>query len=95
MDAFLQRGPMPTCHAGEQSFNIDHVGNVSPCIERIDSVAGNVRDAPLADIVAKMRGLAAVASCQDCWTLCRGFSQSLGQGASVQSLMDLGTRMRS
>ena len=36
MDPFLSGGPMPTCRAGLQSFNIDHVGNVSPCIEKID-----------------------------------------------------------
>jgi MoaA/NifB/PqqE/SkfB family radical SAM enzyme len=95
MDAFVERGPMPTCHAGEQSFNIDHVGNVSPCIERIDSVVGNVRDEPMPAIIAKMKGLASVARCQDCWTLCRGFSQALGQGATARSLIDLGTRMRS
>ena len=95
MDSFLQGGPMPTCHAGEQSFNIDHVGNVSPCIERIDSVVGNVHDAALGDIVARMKALESVARCQDCWTLCRGFSQALGQGASLRSLVDLGTRMRS
>lgn len=95
MDTFLQGGPMPTCHAGEQSFNIDHVGNVSPCIERIDSVVGNVHHTPLRDLIAQMKGLESVARCQDCWTLCRGFSQALGQGASLQSLVDLGTRMRS
>ena len=95
MDSFVARGPMPTCHAGEQSFNIDHLGNVSPCIERIDSVVGNVRDEPLQAIIAKMTGLASVAKCQDCWTLCRGFSQALGNGASTRSLMDLSTRMRS
>jgi MoaA/NifB/PqqE/SkfB family radical SAM enzyme len=95
MDAFLEGGDMPNCHAGEQAFNIDHVGNVSPCIERIDSVAGNVREATLDTIMAKMKGLDAVARCQDCWTLCRGVTQSLGQGASVRSLVDLGQRMRS
>lgn len=95
MDAFVAQEAMPTCHAGEQSFNIDHVGNVSPCIERIDSVVGNVRDEGLAAIVAKMQGLEAVARCQDCWTLCRGFSQALGQGSTLQSLVDLSTRMRS
>ena len=95
MDAFVERGPMPVCHAGEQSFNIDHVGNVSPCIERIDSVVGNVRDASLASIVASMKELESVKRCQDCWTLCRGFSQALGQGSTFKSLHDLSTRMRS
>lgn len=95
MDAFVERGAMPACHAGEQSFNIDHLGNVSPCIERIDSVVGNVRDDALADIVGRMRGLDSVARCQDCWTLCRGFTQALGQGSTMRSLADLTTRMRS
>lgn len=95
MDAFMQGGAMPTCHAGEQSFNIDHLGNVSPCIERIDATAGNVREEALPAILARMHGLESVARCQDCWTLCRGFSQALGQGASWRSLVDLGTRMRS
>ena len=95
MDDFLHKQNMPTCHAGEQSFNIDHVGNVSPCIERIDSTVGNVRDTPLPELIAKMQNLAAVAKCQDCWTLCRGFAQSLGQGASKNALLDLAGRMRS
>src|SRR5262249_35021886 len=43
MDPFLTGGEMPTCRAGLQSFNIDHVGNVSPCIEKIDHTVGNVR----------------------------------------------------
>ena len=95
MDNFLHKENMPTCHAGEQSFNIDHQGNVSPCIERIDSMVGNVREQSMPDLIAKMQGLDAVAKCQDCWTLCRGFSQALGQGASTRSLLDLAGRMRS
>ena len=95
IDPFLQNTALPTCHAGEQSFNIDHVGNVSPCIERIDAVVGNVREESLSTIIAKMSGLPQVAGCQDCWTLCRGMTQSLGQGASLRSLLDLNQRFRS
>src|SRR5262249_56267794 len=72
MDDFLGGGPMPTCRAGLQSFNIDHVGEVSPCIERIDWSFGNVKREPLAAIVARMAGAASdVASCQRCSTPCR------------------------
>lgn len=95
MDAFLEKAEMPRCHAGQQSFNIDHIGNVSPCIERIDAMVGNVRLSPMSELVARMQDLEAVRQCQDCWTLCRGFTQSLGQGASWRSLQDLATRMRS
>ena len=35
------------CRAGVQSFNVDHVGNVSPCIEKIDRAFGNIKSEPL------------------------------------------------
>lgn len=54
IDPFLKQEGMPACHAGRQSFNIDHVGNVSPCIEKIDKIQGNVRDEPLERIYARM-----------------------------------------
>lgn len=96
MDDFLgDRRQMPACRAGTQSFNIDHLGNVSPCIEKIDRRYGNVRDEPLAQILARMRGGDDARGCQDCWTLCRGFNQSLGQGGTVKGWLDLGGRMRS
>jgi len=80
IDTFLSEGDMPTCHAGAQSFNIDHGGNVAPCIEKIDRPVGNVRKEPLRDILARVRDVPEVKTCQDCWTLCRGFSQALGEG---------------
>jgi len=90
---FLAGEAMPQCHAGEQSFNVDHLGNVSACIEKIDHSFGNVRDESIASIHAKMRG--AAGDCQDCWTACRGFAQALGDGGSWSSWKDLATRMRS
>jgi len=95
IDTFLSQGEMPTCHAGAQSFNIDHCGNVAPCIEKIDRAVGNVRAEPLRDILARVRDLSEVKTCQDCWTLCRGFSQAMGEGGSLRSWTDLATRMRS
>lgn len=95
IDAFRDGEELPRCRAGVQSFNIDHVGNVAPCIEKIDRVAGNVRRDRLPDIVARMRELPEVATCQDCWTLCRGFGQVMGQGGGVKGWSDLATRMRS
>ena len=95
-DAFLRNdAELPRCRAGVQSFNIDHCGNVSPCIEKIDQPVGNIREVPIAELLARMRDLPAVAQCQDCWTLCRGFSQLLGQGGSATAWRDLLVRMRS
>ncbi len=95
IDGYIAGAPMPRCRAGAQSFNIDHVGNVAPCIEKIDRPVGNVRDRRLCDIVGRMHDLPEVRSCQDCWTLCRGFGQAMGEGGSLRSWSDLATRMRS
>jgi len=95
VDRFLGGGALPACRAGHQSFNVDHVGNVSPCIEKIDRVAGNIRREPLAAIHARLRARDEGAGCQACWTACRGFSQLLGDGGRPAAWRDLATRMRS
>ncbi len=95
MDAFLAGGEMPVCQAGVQGFNLDHVGNVSPCIERIDQTVGNVKTEPLSVIHARLVARQEeIARCQQCWTACRGLQQALGSGASPGALYDLATRMR-
>lgn len=95
IDVYLEGGEMPRCRAGVQSFNIDHVGNVAPCIEKIDRFVGNLRTEALRDILARTRKLPEVRGCQDCWTLCRGFGQTLGEGGGLRAWSDLATRMRS
>jgi len=96
MDSFLgDKKDLPACRAGVQSFNVDHVGNVSPCIEKIDLVVGNLRKESLTTIHARMSALHEVAGCQDCWTACRGYGQLLGDGGERSALWDLATRMRS
>ncbi len=89
------RSSMPTCHAGEQTFNIDHVGAVSACIERIDEFVGTVKTQHIRDLLAMLKARHPErAHCQDCWTLCRGVAQELGHGASVSALIEMGVRMR-
>jgi MoaA/NifB/PqqE/SkfB family radical SAM enzyme len=94
MDAFLQDGDMPQCRAGVQSFNIDHLGNVAPCIEKIGQPVGNVKRESLAKIHSRLARAEGVSTCQECWTFCRGTSQLLGQGGSARSWRDLSLRMR-
>jgi radical SAM protein with 4Fe4S-binding SPASM domain len=95
MDDFLAGRPMPRCNAGVASFNIDHVGNVSPCIERIDEPVGNVRAASLRELYAKVSAQhERLASCQRCWTACRGLTQALSGEFSAQNWLDLAARTR-
>jgi MoaA/NifB/PqqE/SkfB family radical SAM enzyme len=92
---FLAGEAMPECRAGAQSFNVDHLGNVSACIEKIDAPFGNVREETLEVIHRRMSAAAPARGCQDCWTACRGFNQALGEGGSFRAWRDLATRMRS
>lgn len=89
------RAALPTCYAGEQTFNIDHVGAVSACIERIDESVGTVKTQHIRDLLALLKARHPErAHCQDCWTLCRGVAQELGHGASISALTEMGARMR-
>jgi MoaA/NifB/PqqE/SkfB family radical SAM enzyme len=92
---FISGHDMPDCHAGVQSFNIDHIGNVSPCIEKIDRSFGNIRTEPLGAIHRRMVEADPARGCQECWTACRGLAQAMGDGGSVRAWRDLALRMRS
>ena len=95
MGAFLSDGALPTCRAGVQSFNIDHVGNVAACIERIDTIYGNLKDESLGSIHARMLAdRAPIERCQQCWTACRGMAEALGGRGSLTGWRDLATRLR-
>lgn len=95
IDPFLRGETMPGCRAGQQSLNIDHLGNVGPCIEKIDTVVGNIRTEPLREILARMRAQEHGAGCQDCWTVCRGVNQIMGARGTWDGWRDLAWRMRS
>jgi MoaA/NifB/PqqE/SkfB family radical SAM enzyme len=93
--AFVAGGEMPACRAGVQGFNIDHVGNVAQCIEKIDRPFGNVRQEPLAAIHARIVAAEPARGCQECWTACRGFNQALADRGTLGTWRDLAGRMRS
>lgn len=82
-----------SCAAASQSFNIDHIGQVSPCIERISEVYGNVQSESLPGIWRRMVAAAPAQGCNRCWTLCRGLSQALSQHGTLRAWHDLARRM--
>ncbi|MEW6737083.1 MAG: radical SAM protein [Acidobacteriota bacterium] len=95
IDTFINGGQMPTCQAGKQTFNIDHLGYVSACIEKIDKPVGNIRTESLESIYTKLQNLDYVTKCRDCWSLCRGTGQILGNGGTFKGWWDMAIRMRS
>lgn len=95
IDPFLSGAQLPQCSAGRQSFNIDHIGDVALCIEKINRPLGNVKRESMATIYARLASDTQSASCQDCFTACRGFAQALSSGGTPRAWRDLATRMRS
>lgn len=94
IDDFLAGRPMPTCRAGLAGFNVDHLGNVSPCIERIGETVGNVRDTDVSELVRRMANdRAELDACQRCWTACRGIQQALSS-PTLATWRDLSVRTR-
>jgi MoaA/NifB/PqqE/SkfB family radical SAM enzyme len=95
IDTFVTGRRQPRCRMGRQMLNIGAAGDVTPCNEKLDWVSGNLRSEPLARLFPRVRRSPAVAECQDCWLLCRGFAHVLGRGGTVRGWIDLSTRMMS
>jgi MoaA/NifB/PqqE/SkfB family radical SAM enzyme len=77
MDRFLGGDVRTPCHAGARFLNIDHLGEVSPCIEKLSLSAGNLRREPWSVIYERLRNLEETKTCTDCYTSCRGFVEEM------------------
>ena len=96
IDAFLDHGAddavnstLPACKAGRQSFNVDHIGNVSACIEKIDQFVGNIKSDSIRDCLQRLASADHSQGCQACWTLCRGMTQGFSDSGNWRSWKDL------
>ena len=77
IDAHLAGNTRSPCWAGERFLNIDHLGDVSPCIEKLNLRAGNIVREPWSVISQRLRALEEPKTCTDCWTSCRGFVEEM------------------
>jgi MoaA/NifB/PqqE/SkfB family radical SAM enzyme len=86
VDRFLA-GDAPTpCHAGERFLNIDHLGEVSPCIEKLAMSAGNIRRDPWPVIRARLEAMRPeTRACQSCHTSCKGFVEEMSGSPGLGS----------
>jgi len=95
IDSFLAKPEeMPSCQSGRVHFNLDPYGNLSPCIEKTDNPVGNFKREALAEIMPRLASPGLVAGCQDCWTLCRGFGQVMGNRGTLRGWLDMAARMQ-
>jgi MoaA/NifB/PqqE/SkfB family radical SAM enzyme len=77
IDRFLGGDVRTPCWAGERFLNIDHLGEVSPCIEKLHLRAGNLRRDPWSLVYEKLRSYEETKSCTGCMTACRGFVEEM------------------
>jgi MoaA/NifB/PqqE/SkfB family radical SAM enzyme len=89
VDAFLHGEPRRPCTAGRRFLNIDHLGWVSPCIEKLHLKAGNLRRDPWSVVVARLRELEEPKTCTDCYTSCRGFVDEMAGPPRLRSYVEL------
>jgi len=87
-DQAMDTGVSP-CYAGKNLFNIDSCGDVSRCIDRIDTPAGNILSGDVGQIQRDLLAQFESGDCSDCWTSCRGnFESLLYGGHPLRSLVD-------
>jgi MoaA/NifB/PqqE/SkfB family radical SAM enzyme len=82
---FLEGQVRTPCWAGERFLNVDHLGEVSPCIEKLHLRAGNLRRDPWSVIEQKLRSFEEVRGCSDCYTSCRGFVEEMSGTPRLRS----------
>lgn len=85
IDAFLSGDTRPSCWAGQRFLNIDHLGDVSPCIEKLHLRAGNLLREPWSVIADRLGALDEPRRCADCWTSCRGFVEEMSGPPRLRS----------
>ncbi len=82
---FLEGEVRSPCWAGQRFLNIDHLGEVSPCIEKLHLRAGNLRRDPWSIVAEKLRSFEEVRGCSDCYTSCRGFVEEMSGPPKLRS----------
>jgi MoaA/NifB/PqqE/SkfB family radical SAM enzyme len=86
VDRFLAGAAPTPCHAGERFLNIDHLGEVSPCIEKLALSAGNIRRDPWPVIRERLAAMRPeTAACTSCHTSCKGFVEEMSGSPGVRS----------
>jgi MoaA/NifB/PqqE/SkfB family radical SAM enzyme len=89
IDRFLEGDVRTPCWAGERFLNVDHMGDVSPCIEKLHLKAGNLRRDPWVMIAERLRSYEETKNCTDCMTACRGFVEEMSGMPKSRSYREL------
>jgi MoaA/NifB/PqqE/SkfB family radical SAM enzyme len=85
IDRFLMGDVRTPCWAGERFLNVDHMGEVSPCIEKLHLRAGNLRRDPWSVVAERLRSFEETKGCTSCMTACRGFVEEMSGAPKARS----------
>jgi MoaA/NifB/PqqE/SkfB family radical SAM enzyme len=85
IDKFLEGDVRTPCYAGERFLNVDHMGETSPCIEKLHLSGGNLRREPWSVIAEKLRSFEETKGCKSCMTACRGFVEEMSGVPKLRS----------
>lgn len=89
VDGYLRGQVRTPCWAGERFLNVDHLGEVSPCIEKLHLSAGNLRRDPWSVVAERLRAFDEVRGCTGCMTACRGFVEEMSGTPRLGSYAEL------
>ncbi len=88
LDTAIAEGGVGNCQAGRLLMNIDPRGNVTRCTETLDEPVGNLLTAPMSEVAARLRQRQIERSCNQCWTSCRGFAESMFMPPRLRQLKE-------
>jgi len=89
VDRFLGGEVRTPCWAGQRFLNVDHMGDVSPCIEKLHLVAGNLRRDPWTLVAERLAAIEETRTCTSCYTSCRGFVEEMSGRPRSRSWREL------
>ncbi len=76
----MEEGGVRPCRAGTNLLNVDCQGNVTRCIDRLESPVGNILTDDVRALRDRLLASAGSDGCGDCWTSCRGSIECLMYG---------------
>ena len=76
----VAQGGIAPCYAGRNLCNVGSRGEVSLCIDHMESPVGNLLTDDVFEIERRLRASHQANRCQDCWTSCRGSIEAILYG---------------
>jgi MoaA/NifB/PqqE/SkfB family radical SAM enzyme len=88
LDQAIVEGGIGDCQTGRLLMNIDSVGNVARCTETLGEPVGNILREDIENIRRKLNERQKTSECNQCWTSCRGFAESLRKPPMFRQLRE-------